>query len=79
MNNDTLIVDLNESPPPSHPPPIGKKRLIKIKNKNKNKFNELSFVENHVDTFYIGLNEPYQAIDNPKQGKVVPAAKDWVN
>ena len=39
--------------------PINRKsnKLLKTKSKRKKLYNELTFVENHVDTFYIGLND----------------------
>ena len=62
------------------------KKLVKTATKKsakkKNKlFDELSFVEPHVDTFYIGLNDsPARAALNPVQAKVinVDEATDWV-
>lgn len=59
------------------------KNLIKIKSKKKkrNLYDELTFVEEHVDTFYIGLNENPRGADNPLTAKVIDAdtvAKDWV-
>lgn len=63
--------------------------LIKIKSKkpkNKNDFDELSFMNNHVDTFYIGLNDVNNKLaQNPKQAELVPfdkaeqVVKDWIH
>lgn len=69
-----------------------KKDLLRMntngkKKKKKNLFGELTFVEQHVDTFYIGLNENiYQQANNPKQAKILSIenenadelVKDWV-
>jgi hypothetical protein len=60
-------------------------RLLKTKSKRKKLYNELTFVENHVDTFYIGLNDVKKR-SNTKQAIVIDAhmneaeelAKDWV-
>ena len=58
--------------------------LLKTKSKKKKLYNELTFVENHVDTFYIGLNSPSKAVCNPKQAVIVDMTeadqitKDWV-
>lgn len=66
----------------------GKKDLVKINTKKstkkRNLFPELSFVEKHVDTFYIGLNDQWQAAAyNPVQAKMLNKAdqvvKDWVS
>lgn len=63
----------------------GKKRFVKInskKNKKKLTFNELTFVEPHVDTFYVGMNDevPRGAV-NPVQAKTVDIeeATHWVS
>lgn len=50
----------------------------------KHLFKELSFVENHVDTFYIGLNDnPVHGAYNPMTAKLVDVdqdqLKDWVH
>ena len=65
-----------------------KKNLIKkprtVKNKKK-LFPELSFVEDHQETFYVGLNENVLGAFNPVTAKIVdPSAaedlvKGWVN
>ena len=66
------------------------RNLVKIKSKKKKKilFDELSFVEDHVNTFYIGLNENPRGADNPATAKLISAndpgtvekiVKDWVN
>lgn len=67
--------------------PINRKsnKLLKTKSKRKKLYNELTFVENHVDTFYIGLNDAKKKT-NTKQATVIEAhmneagelAKDWV-
>lgn len=62
----------------------GKKAFVKInskKNKKKLTFNELTFVEPHVDTFYVGLNDEVpRGAYNPVHAKTVELdkAKDWV-
>jgi hypothetical protein len=48
--------------------------MLKIKRKNKvvNKYHELTFANEHVDTFYKGLNDDYKNhADNPLQAKVI--------
>ena len=61
------------------------KKLVKMSAKKKKKrlFNELSFVEPHVDTFYIGLNDsPLRGVLNPIQAKAInfeEGAAEWVN
>lgn len=50
------------------------KDLVKTnrKTRKKNLFSELTFVEKHVDTFYIGMNENWRSgAYNPMQAKVV--------
>ena len=62
------------------------KNLIQIKSKKKkrNLYDELTFVEEHVDTFYIGLNENHRGADNPLTAKLLDPdsgeklARDWV-
>lgn len=41
------------------------------KNKNLNKYQELSFLNQHVDTFYVGLNGNNNQAINPLQARVV--------
>ena len=63
------------------------KNLIKIKSKKKkrNLYDELTFVEDHVSTFYIGINENPRGADNPLTAKLADPdnmdklAKDWVS
>ena len=52
--------------------PINRKsnKLLKTKSKRKKLYNELTFVENHVDTFYIGLNDAKKKT-NTKQATVI--------
>lgn len=70
-------------------PPIGnQKSLIKIKKKKPKKkkelFEQLTFVEEHQQTFYIGLNENINGANNPIQAKEIDMeqaeeiAKNWV-
>lgn len=63
------------------------KKLIKTKSSVKNKrqlFGQLSFVEDHQETFYLGLNEDFMSACNPVQAKLINVdnaaelAKDWV-
>lgn len=66
-----------------------RKTLVKISNKKsnvkkRNLFPELSFVEQHVDTFYVGVGDNWQTVAyNPVQArtsrKADPVVKDWVN
>lgn len=66
-----------------------RKALVKINNKKsnvkkRNLFPELSFVEQHVDTFYVGVGDNWQAAAyNPVQArtsrKADPVVKDWVS
>lgn len=65
-----------------------KKDLLKTNKKSKKKqlFAELTFVEQHVDTFYIGLNENWQSAANPKKAKTLKVdenvdelVKNWVH
>jgi hypothetical protein len=68
----------------SRKPATGKTNLLKLNSKSGKKkklFNELSFAEPHVDTFYIGLNDsPVHSAYNPVHAKVagVEEAGDWV-
>ena len=66
-----------------------KTNLIKTASSSKKapvaaKYSELTFVENHVDTFYVGLRDQHQpTADNPMHGKIIDLSdqivKDWVN
>lgn len=65
-----------------------KKNLLKTrrKQKKKNLIGELSFVQPHVDTFYMGLNDNWQSAYNPMQAKSIRVespktdqlVKNWV-
>lgn len=64
-----------------------KKNVVKTNKSHKNRkklFSELSFVEDHQETFYIGLNENVMGAYNPVTAKVVnleeatDLAKNWV-
>ena len=64
-----------------------KKNLLQINSKTKKKkklFPELTFVESHMDTFYVGLNDNLGGAYNPVKAKCVDIdeakdlAKDWV-
>ena len=64
-----------------------KKNVIKKTRSTKNKkklFDELSFVEDHQETFYIGLNENIMGAYNPVTAKTInyeeatDLAKNWV-
>jgi hypothetical protein len=35
-------------------------------------FRELTFAENHVDTFYKGLNENCRGVNNPLKASTIP-------
>ena len=61
--------------------------MIKSKHKKKlvDKYHELTFANEHVDTFYKGLNDDYKnQAENPLQAKVIninedgDLLKDWV-
>jgi hypothetical protein len=60
-----------------------KSNRLKNKSKRKKLYNELTFVENHVNTFYIGLND-VKIRSNTKQALVInkndaeELTKDWV-
>ena len=64
-----------------------KKSLVKVKQhkqKANNNFSELTFIEEHMKTFYIGLNSNYRGAYNPKPAREVPIedgeqiVKDWI-
>ena len=76
-----------DSPVNSNKKPSGKKQLIKTKSRaktKKNLFKELTFVEEHVETFYLGLRENMYSAYNPIQAKIIDkneaqnVVKDWV-
>jgi hypothetical protein len=61
------------------------KTLLKVNTKaSKKKFNELTFVDSHVDTFYVGLNDDVRGAHNPIQANLVDIdeasdiVKNWV-
>ena len=56
--------------------------MLKTKRKNKvvDKYHELTFENEHVDTFYKGLNDDYKNhADNPLQAKVIKLKEDEDN
>jgi len=64
-----------------------KKQLVKTRGKTKKPralFEELSFVEDHQETFYIGLNENVMGAFNPLQARTIDIdkaadlVKNWV-
>ena len=63
------------------------KTLLKVNTKASKKkalFNELTFVDSHVDTFYVGLNDDVRGAYNPIQANLVDideasdVVKNWV-
>jgi len=64
---------------PDSPPSVKKKKtrgktLLKVNTKASKKkalFNELTFVDPHVDTFYVGLNNDVRGAYNPVQANLV--------
>ena len=87
MNNDESDKDKRKKPSKSASKP--KNDLIKIKKKTNKKakaeFDQLTFVEEHQETFYIGLNENINGVQNPMHAREIDIdeaeeiAKNWVN
>lgn len=77
-----------KKPPTSKGNSSSKKSLVKVKRKTskkaKNLFEQLTFVEEHQETFYIGLNENINGANNPITAKEIDLnqaediAKNWV-
>ena len=78
----------DDSPSPCKKKGSKSKNFLKINtkaNRRKNRYNELTFVEPHVDTFYIGLNEDIHGAYNPIHAKPIDVdeanglVKNWVH
>jgi hypothetical protein len=93
MNLEKKFTDESDSEEKNRKkPPVNNSRksksLIKTKKKASKKtkqiFDQLTFVEEHQQTFYIGLNENINGIQNPMHAKEIDIeqaeelAKNWV-
>jgi hypothetical protein len=82
------MAECYNSPVSSSKKIANKNKLIKTKTRTtktkKNLFKELTFVEEHVETFYVGLRENMYSAYNPIQAKIIDkneaqnVVKDWV-
>lgn len=90
VNLEQISIEKNQHDDDENESPYSaRKKLLKMNKKKKLKkriiFDELSFVEPHVDTFYVGLRTNYNSSDeNQLRAKTVDIdeadtlAKDWV-